>query len=420
MPTFPICLLILLSLLADAAAQEGPAGAVAAEPDRTAPFGSATSVQQLKGGDLLVALPSGQICVIDVESGATISDYRTADSWAPGTSGVSCWLAPDQRHLALGPIGGPLEIRAFEETSIGQPETALEVEPKRTVEVVIETATEAVVEGSTGWTEACWTPGGGHLVTWRRDWFHGPPERFINVWALDGTLAWRGPLASDVAVHPTIDQVAIVETNRVTIGWPDSGFRGVDIPGAHGTIAYSPDGSQIAVGGTSKQIDLDEDRPWRRPGGGRLATITILDASSCEIRSRTQPDGWPHQWLQRISWSPTGEHLGFSAGKGYSGGTVRAADMKTIHTFFAGGQMWAILEGFWVNERFYRPYLFMDYRPGDRSLVLDIKDPAARTMTPQKDWRGVTRLTGTEDVIVRHAEGIARVTPSTMKVQWER
>ena len=82
--------------------------------------------------------------------------------------------------------------------------------------------------------------------------------------------------------------------------------------------------------------------------------------------------------------------------------------------------MWSILDGFWVSERLYRPCFVLDYQKGDRSLVFDVQAPVARTMTPQPDWRGASQLTGTEDVIVWHLEGFARVTPSTMKVQWER
>ncbi|WP_419190756.1 hypothetical protein [Saltatorellus ferox] len=41
-------------------------------------------------------------------------------------------------------------------------------------------------------------------------------------------------------------------------------------------------------------------------------------------------------------------------------------------------------------------------------------------MTPQPDWLGATQLRESEDVIVRSAEGIDRVTPSTMTVLWTR
>ena len=192
--------------------------------------------------------------------------------------------------------------------------------------------------------------------------------------------------------------------------------------GAYEAIDYSPDGSQLAVGGTSLPIQVEgEARPFLGHKE-RRATITLLNAESGLVLSQAQPytSMFPQEWLQRLSWSPGGDYLGFSAGKGYVGGVLNVKDMKTIQSQFSGGQMWAILEGFWVNEQLYRPCFVLDYVDGDTSLVFDVKDPKARRLTPQPDWFSVTHIEGSQDVIVRHRNGIARVTPSTMETHWER
>lgn len=404
--------LLLFSLSHPLLAQGPKLGAQGEVAVLHAPLGCATSVEQLTGGHLLAAFPSGLVAILDADTGATLVRYREPDD-----SIVRCWLAPDQRHVAIGPRGGQLEIRTFDEASLGEAEPPTDASPKTPVTIEMEPMDE-----EEEWTHAAWAPGGQHFVTWRQDGFHGAPDRPVKLWGLDGLLRWEGPLAADAAVHPTVDQLAIVEADRVTIGWPDSDFRTIELPGAYSTIDYSPDGTRLAVGGTSTTIAIEGEERWFHRHTDRRATLSILDAKSGVVIAQTQPDAgiFPKEWLQRVIWSPSGDHLGFSAGKGYIGGILRVQDMKTLRSEFSGGQMWAILEGFWVSDQLYRPCFVMDYQPGHRSLLFNVEDPSARTMTPQPDWRGVTELKGTEDVIVRHMEGLARVTPSTMTVVWSR
>jgi hypothetical protein len=83
------------------------------------------------------------------------------------------------------------------------------------------------------------------------------------------------------------------------------------------------------VGGTSALI---QEKGRLHGYEDREATITILDAESTAILSQARPHTRglvAKEWLQRLSWSPGGEHIGFSAGKGYVGGVLRVKDMKT-------------------------------------------------------------------------------------------
>ncbi|QDV10136.1 hypothetical protein Poly30_56980 [Planctomycetes bacterium Poly30] len=77
-------------------------------------------------------------------------------------------------------------------------------------------------------------------------------------------------------------------------------------------------------------IVVEGEEHWFTRHTGKRATLSILDATSGEVLARTQPAHagiFPKEWLQRVRWSPTGDYLGFSAGKGYIGGILRVKDM---------------------------------------------------------------------------------------------
>ncbi|MEM8711080.1 MAG: hypothetical protein AAGG01_09015 [Planctomycetota bacterium] len=412
MPYSDLALTSVFLLLVTVSSQAQEATGLNPAHGPKAPLGYSTSVAQLTGGDLLVGLPAGDLLVLDAETGETLAQRAE-----PVVAAMCFWLSPDQRHIAIRQSTGLPRIRPFDEASLLSGAGPLDAADEGWGPVGIG---ERSPSGAIG--RSAWAPGGKHLITWLQNWHHGPSKGSVRIWGLDGAQVWEGPFACDVTVHPTLDQIAFVEPDRVTIGWPGTGFRKVDLPGACCTIDYSPDGKQLALGGTCSQIRVEGEAPRLNQKWDGRATVTIVDTASAAILRRVQPETgvFPRMWLQRVSWSPKGDYLGFSAGKGYVGGVLRVGDMKTLWNQFSGAQMWAILGGFWVSEDRYRPCFPLDYHEGDASFVFDVKDAGARIMTPQRRWLGVTPLRDASDVIARHIAGIARVNPKTMEVVWAR
>ncbi|MEM6672104.1 MAG: WD40 repeat domain-containing protein [Planctomycetota bacterium] len=187
------------------------------------------------------------------------------------------------------------------------------------------------------WHEAVeleWTHDGSHLVTWSYDWLHGESPTTVQVWTREGELVWTGPRARQVDVHPTERRLAAVVEDAVLLGWPGKDLRTIELSGAYDSVEFSPDGASLAV-------------------GGRDFALWILDCASGDVaKTRRIVEADPmqlHGFVQRVRWSPDGQHIGVVVAKGLIPAILDAETLETIVApGLLGGRMWYVFDVAWT------------------------------------------------------------------------
>lgn len=268
------------------------------------------------------------------------------------------------------------------------------------------------------WSRVAWSASGAHLVTWGAHPAHGGLGAPVRVWSRGGELLWTGPRASDVAVHPLHDELAIATLEaRVLVGWPgrdgkdlERGPDAVPLDGIAESVSYSPDGARLAVGGQRRGADgHDETRLWMlaHPALEQVYAREVVGVDPLELKT----------WVHRVRFSPDSRHLGVSLGKGSVPGILDAQDGSAVWTGdFRGGQMWSIFEVSWTRDG----RLFSSW---PRGLLGDPARPDSREELPFATGPTAISIPGSRDVIVRtlavdRPPELVRVDPATGEVRW--
>ncbi|MEM6675720.1 MAG: hypothetical protein AAF726_22915 [Planctomycetota bacterium] len=363
---------------------------------------------QVPHGELLVVFDSGRIEFIDVTSGASLATVRPDGAAVNGAA-----VSADFEHIAIRDANDRVRI-----LRLGLDETT---DPAQIDWVARRSDVE--FDGRNCGYGCCvamqWTADGKHLVTWGDHWNHRAPVIGPQIWSPDGELEWTGPAAFDVDVHPAENRIAFVRSNEVHIGWPGMGIEVVDVPGAYGDIEFDPDGRRLAVGGTANRIgDGEGETPLRTSMEGG-ATLRVVDGKNGDLifAANVVSVGAGiglESWVHRLAWSPDGQHIGMSLGKGHNPGVVSAKDGKRVlRALCAAGQMWSTFGVGWASERLFHPGWAMQQ-------LVPIDDPENPIPIGECWSANCVPLDGTTDVILFHDEGLARFDPVARRVVWQR
>ena len=212
------------------------------------------------GGDLFLARRDGAIVVVDPETGEDRAPFArhpaSVERLAMDPRGELLAASSKDGRVALWPVRSDATERLF-----GRPEVVVRPTP--------ETWGERV--------QVAWTPSGGHLLTWSFDSLHGDSPTTVKAWSRAGELARTGFHAGEVAVSPTEDLVAAVREGELLLWRPGGEPRSIEVEGLLDTVAFSPDGASLALGG---------DRSSAR---GTEAVVHLLDLATGALRFSVAP-----------------------------------------------------------------------------------------------------------------------------------
>ncbi len=347
-----------------------------------------TSLAVLTDGVPLIGRDDGQIVSVDPRTGATTHHFAlhasSVSDIAVDPRGELVAAASSDGRVALWPV----------RTHIG---TRREGYPGKYTDPV--SILRPAPEVWTGPVQVEWTHDGGHLVTWSFDGHHRASPTTVQLWSRAGDLLWTGPHARQVSVHPARNCIAVVTRDQVLLGWPGEDLITIDLEGADDAVEFSPDGSQLAV-------------------GGRDFLVRILDATSgvtMQLKRVTDVDPFQmHDYIVRLRWSPDGRWLGVMAAKGCNPAILDASDLGTAWVGgLLGGRMWTVFDVAWT--------------PGGRMLtgcgyVLAVDPTTGETQTiiDKAELRGLIELEGTRDVLMLAGGVLRRIDLVTGKEAWAR
>ncbi|MEL6903899.1 MAG: WD40 repeat domain-containing protein [Planctomycetota bacterium] len=295
-------------------------------------------------------LPDGSLLVLTAEAGAVRLDANTGARVAPFAptleGAVRAELDPLRSAVAIGRLDGTVTIWPLSSADGAAllDGTDPDVRARRARAAV--TLGTADSEGRS-YPNLTWTHDGEHLVTWQRSFFHGAVTSPVQVWTRTGDLLWQGPPATDVAVHPLENELALTVggSKELRFGWPDGRGGGVErfeLPGPCTTVSFHPDGSRLAVGGSA--TDASEQRkPWvwivDPHTRSTLQRFLVRGVDPMEIKQRTDC----------VRWSSDGRWLGVTLGKGNAVGILHASSgIARWSGNYRGGRMQEVFDATWL------------------------------------------------------------------------
>ena len=407
--------LLCFALLAGSS-QESPADASPESPPKR--LVESTYAVQLPTGELLVSCRPARECpaieasaqLVDPNSGKILAMFADKDVQMGFTR-----VNPNGEHLAFI-SGGDLHIWPLKAGLDGADDA---VKQRRSeLEVVLDLAPME------GWGASTfkWTHDGRFLVTWAQPFFHATPTGKVQLWKQTGELVWTGPVVSDVDVDANRNRICAVRAGEVLVGWPldeegelkAHGMRTMELQGAMDTIAFDPDGMTIAVGGTG-EVSADQGLKWS--GHRDFPWLWLLNAQSGDIQLSTHVKGIDRYfesktYLSDVTWSPDGNMIGVSLGKGHAVGVLSAGDGSVIWTGdHQGGRMNEIFDTGWTDGGI----LLTGW--GSTRLVnpRKPKDPVRLERIARAT---LLDLAGTDDILVLYGWKIARLNPITGELHW--
>ena len=344
--------------------------------------------------EFLVARADGDILVVDSRTGTGDSFFGFAEH----PSSVE--------HLAVDPKGEYVAA-AGKDGRVALWQRAVESAPGEAGVPGRFTSPDVLITADdVEWNSAVrveWTQGGEYLMTFAPDWLHGEPRAPVQLWSREGESVWKGGRARWAVTSPTAPLVATVQRDEVLLFWPGEREQRITLEGALDSIDFSPDGARVVVGGT-------QDRLW------------ILDAATGEELLATKIGFMEgvlvaHPTITRLHWSPTGDWIGGTVGKGCNAVLVDPATGKTKWSAgMLGARMWFVFDAYWSSDGQRFVYGF------GRSSWVDMQKLEASPL-PLGEPHGMTAAGGAEDdaASILLADGMtARVRHRDGAVQWCR
>ena len=411
-PSILLCCALLGSSL-----QEAPSGA-----------SSTSNPKRLVEWNYAVQLPSGQLVISCRPAPDCPAIGASAQLVDPETGDVLGMFADDKvkmENAQVDPTGEALAFIAHGDLYIWPLKAGLdggdEAVKKRRAELQVVLDLES--KDDWGGQVFQWTHDGQFLVTWSDQFFHATPTGKVQLWKRTGELMWTGPLVAQTSVHPTQNRICAVVAGKVLMGWPldeqgelkADGMRTVPLEVATDTIAFSPDGKTIAVGGTSALLPNYSNG---QPRKNAWPLLWLLDAQSGEVELSKKVEGvetvipGSKIYLSNVRWSPDGTMIGVSVGKGHAVGALSSKDGSVIWTGgFQGGRMHELFDTGWTDSGI----LLTGY---GSTLLVDPRNPKKPVRLERIARATLLNLADTEDILVLYGLKIARLHPTTGKMLW--
>ncbi|MFT4647250.1 MAG: WD40 repeat protein [Glaciecola sp.] len=386
------------------------------------------SPKRLVEANYAVQLPNGELVVSCRPAPDCPAIPVSAQLVDPETGKVLAMFADNEVEMGLAkvdPKGAALAFIAHGDLHIWPLKAGLdgadEAVKKRRAE--LEVVLDLAPKHDWGAQDFLWTHDGRFLVTWPQQFFHATPTGKIQLWKRTGELMWTGPMVSQASVHPTQNRICAVAGGKVLMGWPldeqgepkVDGMRTVQLEVAMDTIAFSPDGHTIAVGGASALLpNYSSGQPRKKA----WPLLWLLDAQSGEVKLSKKVEGVDNVipgssiYLSDVRWSPDGSMLGVSLGKGHRVGALSSKDGSVVWTGgLQGGRMNELFDTGWTDSGI----LLTGW--GSTRLV-DPRNPENPVKLERIARATLLNLAGTEDIVVLYGWKIARLNPTTGELRW--